>query len=354
MYITGSIGSTEYGEAFSFDYDLPNDTIYGETCAAIGLIFFARRMLEIETDSRYSDVMERALYNGVISGMSLDGKSFFYVNPLEAFPEASEKDFNKSHVKVERQKWFGCACCPPNMARLLASLASYAYTLGNDNTLFIHLYMGGHFSHAVNNHQVDIQTVTRYPWDGAVDIQVRPESGVESFSLVLRIPGWCSSYRAELNGGPLEEKPKKGYLKISRTWKAGDILSLKFDMPVMVNMSHPLVRENTGKVAVSRGPLIYCLEEADNGKNLHLFSLDENPGFKCHYEKDLLGGIEVINSRGFTIEAGNGWDENTLYRPVQKPALKERQLTWIPYYAWANRGPGEMRVWIPRREDNST
>jgi DUF1680 family protein len=344
MYITGSIGSTQYGEAFTFDYDLPNDTVYGETCAAIGLIFFARRMLQLAPDSKYSDVMERALYNGVISGMSMDGKSFFYVNPLEVVPAASEGDFHKSHVKPERQKWFGCACCPPNLARLLASLGSYAYTLGEKGALFMHLYLGGHFSHTVDKLRVDIQVDTNYPWEGAVTITVTPESPV-SFAYALRIPGWCSQYTLLLNGKPVNKTPDHGYVRISRRWKAGDTISLNMDMPVTVNMAHPMIRENIGQVAVSRGPLVYCIEEADNGPNLHLYSLGEYPDFKVQFKKELLGGIRVITSNSLLIYYYN-WQGKNLYRRATPELYKKQRLTWIPYYAWANRGKGEMRVWI--------
>jgi DUF1680 family protein len=343
MYITGSIGSTQYGEAFTFDYDLPNDRVYGETCAAIGLIFFARRMLQIRPDSRYSDVMERALYNGVISGMSLDGKSFFYVNPLEVVPEASEKDFYKTHIKPERQKWFGCACCPPNLARLLASLGSYAYTLGEDGALFMHLYLGGRFSHTVDKRRVDIQVSTHYPWEGDVSITITPETPL-SFTYALRIPGWCSQYTLGINGKAVNKTPDHGYIRLSRKWKAGDTVSLHLDMPVTVNTAHPLIRNNIGQVSLSRGPLVYCLEEADNGPNLHLYSLGEYPDFKVWPQQDLLGGVRIISSRSLLLDLRG--QEKGLYRKARAELYKKQDLIWIPYYAWANRGRGEMRVWI--------
>ncbi|GHT96972.1 hypothetical protein FACS1894142_0180 [Spirochaetia bacterium] len=355
MYITGSVGSTREGEAFSYDYDLPNDTVYGETCAAIGLVFFARRMLEIECNSQYADVMERALYNGVISGMSLDGKSFFYVNPLEMVPEASEKDSFKTHIKIERQKWFGCACCPPNLARLLASLGSYAYTESDDGSLFMHLYVGGKFSHVVTDRTVPVAVETNYPWEGAVKISFSPESPI-AFTFGLRIPGWCSAYTVSVNGQAVSEKPEQGYLRINREWKRGDTITVNFDMPVRVNAANPAVREDIGKVAVSRGPLVYCLEEADNGPQLHLLSLGDNPGFEVQYKKDLLGGITphggVTPLCGVTIITGEGrqrkdeWPAHTLYREAAPPEYVKRRLTWIPYYSWANRGAGEMLVWL--------
>ncbi|MDR3341485.1 MAG: glycoside hydrolase family 127 protein [Treponema sp.] len=345
MYITGSIGASPHGEAFSFDYDLPNDTIYGETCAAIGLVFFARRMLENVIDSQYADVMERALYNGVISGMSLDGQSFFYVNPLEVLPEASRKDTSKFHVKTERQKWFGCACCPPNLARLLASLGSYAYTTGDDGALFMHIYLGGRFTHSVNNRTINIKVDTRYPWDGEVTITLSPESPV-AFVYALRIPGWCASYTLTVNNKVVSEKPDRGYIKLSREWKAGDTISVNFDMPVRVNMANPKVREDLGKVALSRGPVVYCMEEADNGPNLHLVSLGENRDFQIEYKPDVLNGVAVITGEGQALN--DEWPEHTLYQEASPMIYASRRITWVPYYAWANRGPGEMLVWIRR------
>ena len=198
MYVTGAIGATAYGESFTFDYDLPNDTVYAETCAAIGLIFFARRMFEITKDSRYADVMERALYNGVISGMSLDGTKFFYVNPLEVVPEASQKDFNKMHVKVERQKWFGCACCPPNVARLLASIGGYAYEVSEDS-IYMNLFLGGDMEAVLNGKENRFHVETHYPWDGEVTVQVENAQDSE-FLLALRIPGWCRDWSLQVNG----------------------------------------------------------------------------------------------------------------------------------------------------------
>ena len=215
MYITGGIGSTHIGEAFSFPYDLPNDTAYAETCASIGLVFFARRMLEIRPDARYANVMERALYNGILSGMALDGKSFFYVNPLEVLPEACHKDERKSHVKSVRQKWFGCACCPPNLARLISSIGSYAYT-ENEDTLFIHLYMGGTLEKRVAGKKADICIDSGMPWNGDVKIRVRAED--TGLVLALRLPDWCSHYELEGAEGAIKEE-KDGYLYLKKDWR---------------------------------------------------------------------------------------------------------------------------------------
>ena len=344
MYVTGSIGSSEYGEAFTFDYDLPNDTVYGETCAAIGLVFFARRMLALEPKGEYADVMERALYNGVISGMQQDGRSFFYVNPLEVLPEASLKDQHKRHVKVERQKWFGCACCPPNIIRLVSSLEDYIATV-HGGALYMNLYAGSDLELSVDGQTVSLKTETNYPWDGEIAVTVTPEKPV-SFTLNLRVPAWCSTWTLRLNGKVQDPTAIDGYIALSRVWNPGDQLELSMEMPVSFLSANPRIYEDAGKAAVSRGPIIYCLEEADNGKNLHLLRLGDTRPEDCtaFWKPEKLGGIVEISSPGFR-ESDDGWGD-TLYS-AEKPVRSEpATLTWIPYYAWANREPGEMRVWI--------
>ena len=344
MYITGAIGSSEYGEAFTFDYDLPNDTIYGETCAAIGLVFFARRMLELEPESGYADVMERALYNGVLSGMQLDGRRFFYVNPLEVLPEASLKDHGKHHVKVERQKWFGCACCPPNIIRLVSSLEDYIASV-RGSALYIHLYTGGDLEASVDGNPVRLETQTNYPWDGRIAITATPETPV-SFTLNLRVPGWCSAWALKLNGRPVSPAVTGGYLSLDRLWNPGDRLELSLEMPVSFISANPRIREDAGKVAVSRGPLVYCLEEADNGRDLHLLRLGKVRPEECRadWKPGKLEGIVEITTPGLREDAG-GWGD-TLYSAGKEISSSPVSLTWIPYYAWANRSPGEMLVWI--------
>ena len=344
MYITGSIGSSEYGESFTFDYDLPNDTVYGETCAAIGLVFFARRMLSLEPKAEYADVMERALYNGVISGMQLDGRRFFYVNPLEVLPEASLKDHGKSHVKVERQKWFGCACCPPNVVRLVSSLEDYIASVYG-SALYLHLYAGSNLKLSVDGIPVSLKTETDYPWNGTVSTTVTPETPA-SFTLNLRIPAWCPSWTLKLNGETVTPDLTDGYLSLSRAWNPGDRLELSLDMPVSLVSANPRVYEDAGKVAVTRGPLVYCLEEPDNGKDLHLLRLGDVHSRDCRVEwkPEKLGGIMEIATPGIR-ENDVGWGD-TLYSTEKVVASAPATLTWIPYYAWANREPGEMRVWI--------
>ena len=329
MYVTGGIGATHIGEAFSFNY---------ETCASIGLVFFARRMLEIQAKAEYADVMELALYNGVLSGMALDGKSFFYVNPLEVLPEACHKDERKFHVKPIRQKWFGCACCPPNLARTVSSVASYAYT-ENDTTLFVHLYMGG----TVEGEKVKASITSEFPWDGHVSVTCESDTK-EPYTFAFRIPGWCASYEKEIpKGAELEEKD--GYLYVTKVWAKGETIRLNFPMEIQFLASNPLVREDAGRVAVKRGPVVYCMEEADNGKNLHLTKLCVN-GEKTAEAADELGEHFVcVTAEGRRMKLGDA-EKQPLYHLYQKEEEEKTKLKLIPYYMWNNRGEGEMQVWI--------
>jgi DUF1680 family protein len=344
MYLTGGIGQSAYGESFSYDYDLPNDTVYGETCASIGLAFFARRMSSIVPRSRYADVLEKVLYNGIISGMSLDGRAFFYVNPLEALPEANLKDHRMRHVKIERQKWFACACCPPNLARIIASLGVYVYSLNTD-TLYTHLYLGNEAKCTIGGKEVSLKTETRYPWESRIDITFTVRSGGAFFTYGLRIPGWCRSYTLELNGKQITPELRDGYAVIKREWESGDRITLVFDMSVTFVESSPHVRENRGKEALMRGPVVYCLEETDNGKELYRLHLGTPTTYSTTHETDFLEGVTVIS---FTGKREKDWPKNDLYRSLEDPALEDRLLRFIPYYVWANRGPGEMTVWVNR------
>lgn len=318
--------------------DLPNDTAYAETCASIGLVFFARRMLEIQAKAEYADVMELALYNGVLSGMALDGKSFFYVNPLEVLPEACHKDERKFHVKPIRQKWFGCACCPPNLARTVSSVASYAYT-ENDTTLFVHLYMGG----TVEGEKVKASITSEFPWDGHVSVTCESDTK-EPYTFAFRIPGWCASYEKEIPKGA-EVEEKDGYLYVTKVWAKGETIRLNFPMEIQFLASNPLVREDAGRVAVKRGPVVYCMEEADNGKNLHLTKLCVN-GEKTAEAADELGEHFVrVTAEGRRMKLGDA-EKQPLYHLYQKEEEEKTKLKLIPYYMWNNRGEGEMQVWI--------
>lgn len=346
LYITGGIGGTHIGEAFSFDYDLPNDTAYAETCAAIGLVFWARRMLEICPDSEYADVMERALYNCVLSRMALDGKSFFYVNPLEVVPQACHKDPRKAHVKPVRQKWFGCACCPPNLARIVSSVGTYAYTCRED-ALFVHLYMGSEIVRCAGGREVRVCVESGFPWDGKVRLRI--SAGDRPFTLALRIPGWCGSY--EIRGAEDGRREMRGgYLYITKVWAQEECLELHFPMEVRFLQADPRVRENAGRVAVTRGPLTYCMEEADNGADLHRITIDS--GAETGEEPFSVTGEQVtaILAAGYREEMPEDADARGgfggLYRPVSAGRKQPVQVRLVPYYVWGNRGENEMTVWI--------
>ena len=347
MYITGGIGSSAHAEAFSFDYDLPNERAYNETCASIGLFFFAHRMLKLAQDSKFADVMELALYNGALSGISLDGKRFFYVNPLEVWPEACEKRNDHRHVKPTRQPWFGCACCPPNIARLLASLAGYIYTKVDDSELFTHLYIGGTAELTLKGQRLAITQESGFPWDGTVKLILNTASDLD-FTLALRIPAWCQNPSITVNGEHIDIKSgfEHGYVKIQRTWSNNDRVELEFPMQVALITANPKVRANRGKVALTRGPLVYCLEEADNGDNLHNLIINPDGRFEVKYKQPLMNKITIITAEG-RRELDNWGD--VLYKANTEPDTEPVTLTFIPYYSWANRETGEMLVWVRKQ-----
>jgi len=349
MYVTGGIGSSWRGERFTTDYDLPNDTAYAETCAAIGLVLWAHRMLQFDGDGRYADILELALYNGVISGVSLDGKGFFYANPLDVIPSRYESHPELYRIPVmwpRRQEWFVCSCCPTNIARTLASLGQYVASVSED-TAYVHLYVGGEVSLEIAGQQVKLAQVTEYPWDGGVRVEVELDRPTE-FALALRIPGWCPEAKVALNGQSLDLEPlvRKGYARIHRVWKAGDVVELSLSMPVQRLEAHPEVGNNCRKVALQRGPLVYCLEEVDNGPNLRGISLSGDVGLSARFAEDLLGGITVIEGEGVRRSTA-GW-QGELYKPVPSP-VETVLIRAIPYCYWANREPGEMLVWINQR-----
>lgn len=346
MYLTAGVGSQAYGERFTLDYDLPGERAYAETCASIALVFFAHRMLQAEVAGEYADVMELALYNGIPSGMSQDGKKFFYVNPLEVWPQAARERHDLRHIETERSGWFDCACCPPNLARLFASIGSYMYSLG-PGTIYVHLYGSSEASLPVGDQTVKLTQETEYPWNGDIQMSLEPDSERE-FTLALRIPGWCSAPRVAVNGEvqPLEENVQRGYVYLKRVWRPGDRVVLTLPMPVERILSHPLVRENAGRVALKRGPVVYCLEEVDNGPNLRALSLPRSADLQAVWDPDLLGGVVKIVGQGYrTHEAG--W-EGALYRHLSHFEEKRQpiDIVAIPYALWCNRTPGEMLVWI--------
>ncbi|WP_233096191.1 glycoside hydrolase family 127 protein [Alicyclobacillus sp. SO9] len=340
MYITGGIGSSQYEESFTVDFDLPNDRAYTETCAAIGLVFWAHRMLQIDTDGIYGDVIDRALYNGILSGMSLDGKKYFYVNPLEVWPSAALNRHDMTTVKPERQKWFGCACCPPNIARLVASIEDYLYSVDADG-LYVHTYTDSEVQVDVGGHEVTIVQRTEYPWDGQVDIELSLEGRAE-FDLVMRIPSWCRDAQVRVNGEPVDSCiVERGYMRVRSVWSSGDRISLSLPMVTQRIHAHPQVRADAGKVALQRGPMIYCMEEVDNGENLSAISIADDAKVLVERNDSVLGGIPILKVPG-RRDVPNA---EQLYEATNM-SYRSVEVTFVPYFSWCNRTPGEMLVWV--------
>ena len=339
MYLTGGIGAARNIEGFTQDYDLPDETAYAETCATIGLMLWNHRLLQFSGEGKYADIIERALYNGFLSGVSLDGARFFYENPLA------------SAGHHHRESWFTCPCCPPNMARTLASVGKYFYSTGA-NDIWIHLYAQGTAKMQVNGHEVSLRQVTNYPWEG----EVRFEIGVSSpqpFTLHLRVPAWCEQWRVVVNGEPVKQAGNgelstgNGYIHLTREWNLGDVVEYRMEMPIQVIWAHPAVRDLQGRVALERGPIVYCLEGVDHVR-IHLDQIAIDPHhvpneFQVEQDENLLGGIRLLRGKGMIVDE-SGW-ENVLYRN-QGPSFKSIDIKAIPYYAWENREPGEMRVWL--------
>jgi uncharacterized protein len=334
MYVSGGMGSRYEGEAFGGDYELPNERAYTETCAAIGSVMWNWRMLMLGGGARYADLIEHTLYNAVLPGISLDGGHYFYQNPLAA---------DGTH---RRQPWFGCACCPPNVARLLASLPGYFYGASED-AVWVHLYAEGAATVHLDR-PVMLRQQTRYPWDGRVEISVE---GEDEFALMLRIPSWCEEGVAvEVNGEPAEHATSPGsYVEVRRAWRRGDTVSLDLPMPVRRVESHPYVTENTGRVALVRGPILYCVEQADNPhvELRDLILADTN--LSVRFDADLLGGTVVLDASAEVAAPDGGWEDRLYRTRSPRPSDIRRgttTLTAVPYYAWANREPGAMRVWL--------
>jgi uncharacterized protein len=330
LYVTGGLGPSASNEGFTTDYDLPNETAYAETCAAVGLVFWAHRMIQLEGDGRYGDVMEQALYNGALSGISLDGERFFYDNPLA------------SRGEHHRWIWHRCPCCPANIARLIASLGSYVYSVGPGEAA-VHLYIQGRGRVEVDGTAVTLTQTTDYPWDGVIGIRVDPAAPAD-FALRLRIPGWCRSASLTVNGEAVDlaGMTERGYAQIRRRWRAGDQVSLKLDMPAERVRAHPDVRADQGRVALKRGPIVYCLEAVDNAAPLHRILLPRTTEIAPHFEPGLLGGVSMLTGVARAQQVSDG----ALYR--SEPAPTEAvPIKAVPYHAWDHREPGEMLVWLP-------
>lgn len=337
LYLTGGVGSRAQGEAFGEPYELPNAQAYTESCAAIANMMWNWRMLGVTGESRFADVIERALYNGINSGMSLDGTLYCYRNPLESRGE-----------KI-RNPWYDTTCCPPNLERTLASLPGYLYSTSAAG-VYVHFYHTSELDWKLETGApLKVRQTTEYPWSGNVEVAVEPAAPAE-FSLFLRIPAWSGKTAVTVNGQPVSGVKSGEYLEIRRGWKAGDRVKLAFDVRPRLTEANPLLRENLGRVAVERGPLVYCMEKADNPSLASIFDVSLTAGKEIREQKraDLLGGVVALLCEG--AAARNPLTDESLYnlfgsrRPV-KPA----ELVLIPYYAWANRGVDEMQVWIPSR-----
>jgi hypothetical protein len=347
MYITGGLGPAHSNEGFTFAYDLPNETAYAETCAAIALAFWAHRMFHLDPNGRYIDVMERALYNNVLSGVSFEGDTFFYANPLTSYPNVNPYEHWSGITSAQhyrREEWFECPCCPPNLARIVASIGSYFYSTAGD-TLYVHLYNSNQSRFDLNGNTVQLTQQTDYPWDGDARLTVNVESATE-FELALRIPGWCRDFQLEVNGAAESAQPVDGYVRLRRQWSDGDTARLVLAMPVERMNPHPDVRENAGHIALQRGPVVYCVEEVDNGARLANLALPSDSQFTVEKADDLFGGVSVINGDAVRIEPAQWPGE--LYQPQTKVELTRTPVAFkaIPYCFWANREPGEMRVWL--------
>jgi uncharacterized protein len=336
MYLTGGIGPSRHNEGFTQDYDLPDETAYAETCATIGLIQWNQRLLQFAGESKYADVIERGLYNGFLSSVSLEGSTFFYENPLA------------SAGGHHRQSWFECPCCPPNIARTLASLGQYFYSTGA-NDVWVHLFAQGTARLKVAGRDVSVRQMTHYPWTGEVKIEIGVAQP-QTFTLHLRVPGWCEHWTLHLNDVLLVDvhPQSNGYLALDREWRPGDSVTYRMDMPIQTVWAHPAVRYLQGRLALQRGPIVYCLEGVDHeGIVLDRIAIDPKQvlsnDFEAEYRADLLGGVSVLRGTARMID-DVGW-EDKLYRHTE-PSSKALRLTAVPYYAWDNRASGEMRVWL--------
>ncbi|MHC4889141.1 MAG: beta-L-arabinofuranosidase domain-containing protein, partial [Planctomycetota bacterium] len=347
LYLTGGIGATGSGEAFGKNYQLPNETAYCETCAAIGNVMWNHRMFLFDGEAKYIDVLERTLYNALISGVSLSGDSFFYPNPLE------------SRGQHKRSPWFGCACCPGNITRFIASVPGYIYAQ-QGKTLYVNLFVNGSAAIKMGKNTVRIKQQTRYPWDGKVKIQVSPERSAE-FTIAIRMPGWARNEAVpsdlyqylsrsdedpvfRVSGGTAKVGTHKGYASLTRTWKKGDVIDIILPMPVRRVLSHEKVEGNAGKVAIQRGPIVYCAEWLDNDSHVLDFILADDVKLTTEHRNDLLNGVTVVRGKA----VGLSYDEDG-----KSMVKKARDFTAIPYYAWAHRGPGEMAVWLARDESTA-
>jgi DUF1680 family protein len=341
MYITGGVGAREAGEAFGDAYELPNALAYGESCAAISNMMWNWRMLAVTGDAKFTDVIERALYNGINSGMSLDGTLYCYRNPLAFDPATGD---------TIRNTWYDTTCCPPNLERTFASLPGYFYSTSADG-IYVHLYDNSHLDWKLENGTgLKISQKTNYPWDGTVTLTVTPAQ-TEDFTIYLRIPGWSDRAQVSVNGSAVTGVKAGEYLAVHRSWAADDTVVLKLEMTPQVLEANPHVVEDEGRVAIQRGPLVYCLEELDQPSGTTIqdvaLSIGRKPSedFKSEFKPDLLGGVMVLQHKGDLISYPGSRDSLYTVYPQDRSKTKPIELTFIPYYAWANRDKSAMQVW---------
>ncbi len=347
MHVTGGVGSTHLGESFTFDYDLPEDTTYNETCASIALAMFCRRMWLIDADGKYADCAERALYNTVLSGISLSGDRFFYENPIAAVPEKtsfyeSRPEGIRQHMPIlERVKVFQCSCCPPNLVRTMGSIGDYMYSVSGD-TIYAHCYMDGDAVIPMGDGEIVLHQRTDYPYSGEIALQTETDG---TYAIAMRVPAWCTSYTLKVNGVAWEYPAEKGYILLRRTWSSGDEAVLVLDMAVEQVEANPRVPNLCGHVAITRGPLVFCAEGIDNpGVGLNDVRIGRDAEFACREEEINGRRLPVLRTQG-----KRRCDFSELYRP-RRDETEQVSLTLIPYLAWANRGITEMKVWFLSEE----
>jgi DUF1680 family protein len=349
LYITGGVGAREAGEAFGDAYELPNARAYGESCAAIGNMMWNWRMLAATGDAKFTDVIERALYNGINSGMSLDGRTYCYRNPLAFDPSGDSRDRHLTEGKI-RNPWYDTTCCPPNLERTFASLPGYFYSTSDDG-LYVHLYDNSELNWRLHDgNGIRVVQQTRYPWNGDVQLEVSPAQPAE-FAVYVRIPSWSNHSTVRVNDEVVAGAKAGSYLPIRRHWTAGDRIALSFDMDPQILRANPAVTENTGRVAFQRGPVVFCMEGLDqpdrpNQRNLAGFSVESSGATSASYDPNLLDGVVVLQHEGSHAEIP---PSRALYFAAEtpQPQTSPANLKLIPYYAWANRAPSEMQVWIP-------
>ncbi|MGM9538305.1 MAG: glycoside hydrolase family 127 protein [Candidatus Onthomonas sp.] len=335
MYLTGGIGSSGEQECFTIDYDLPNDSVYAETCASIGMVYFSKQMLDMTLDGKYADLIELELYNGILSGMQLDGRRFFYVNPLEVNPGVSGELFGYRHVLPQRPVWYACACCPPNVVRLLTSLGSYVWS-ENDSAVFANLLIGGD----VSLDKADVRAESACPWEGRITYTVRGKT-MRPFDLAVRIPGYAKNLSVTLNGRPAPFRMERGFCYLNRIWGEADVVEVCFEQPVRRIYANTAVRADAGCVALKRGPIVYCFESVDNGDQLQTLRLPRNSRFvPVPAEDPILTGTVALQGEGVRLTSSE-----RLYSE-DPPGLEPVKLKAVPYYTWGNRGLNQMRVWM--------